>query len=254
MSGLPPHEHACAGSLRCLRKARDDVVLCLVLPRPEDVVPVQAAAHRHRGGDGGEFLADGVVDVVVDVESLECGAGLARVDEGAPEEVLGDGLGVGVGQYDAGVVSAQFQRGPFDGVCREDLMMARPATVELVNMISMVSGSRGMVAVARSQATQAPTSKRALGPFRGLPCSRESSWASSSAERSTASAAWRRALPTLVAPGGHGWLGGDGSGYNPLKVFEAMDRGSPTASPVAGLRMVRLCWLGATVMLASNES
>ncbi len=68
------------------------------------------------GGDGGEFVADGVVDVVVDVEALEGGAGLAGVDEGAPEQVLGDGLGIGVGQDDAGVVAAQFQGEALDGV------------------------------------------------------------------------------------------------------------------------------------------
>ena len=67
-------------------------------------------------GDGGEFGAHGVVEGVVDVEALECGAGLAGVDEGAPEESFGDGGGVGVGQDDAGVVAAEFEGEAFDGV------------------------------------------------------------------------------------------------------------------------------------------
>ena len=61
-------------------------------------------------------VADGVVDVLVDVEAFECGAGLAGVDEGAPEEVFGDRRGVGVGQHDAGVVAAEFEGEAFDGV------------------------------------------------------------------------------------------------------------------------------------------
>ena len=53
---------------------------------------------------------------VVDVEALERRAGLAGVDEGAPEQALGDRLRVGVGQDDAGVVAAEFQGEAFDGV------------------------------------------------------------------------------------------------------------------------------------------
>ncbi len=53
---------------------------------------------------------------VVDVEAFERGAGLAGVDEGAPEQAFGDGLRVGVGQDDAGVVAAEFQGEAFDGV------------------------------------------------------------------------------------------------------------------------------------------
>ena len=87
-----------------------------VLQRAEDVVLVQAHAHGHGFGDVGEFLADGLVDVVVDVEALEGSAGLAGVDEGAPEQALGDGLGVGVGQDDAGVVAAEFEGEALDGV------------------------------------------------------------------------------------------------------------------------------------------
>ena len=55
--------------------------------------------------------------VVVDVEALEGRAGLPGVDERTPEQVFGDGFGVGVGQDDAGVVAAEFHGEPFDGVC-----------------------------------------------------------------------------------------------------------------------------------------
>ncbi len=51
------------------------------------------------------------------------------------------------------------------------------------------SGSSSNPALARSQAAQAPTSKRAFGPLSGLPCSRDSRAASASAASSTASAA-----------------------------------------------------------------
>ncbi len=105
-----------AGVLGGLDEVGDDVVLGLVLQRAQDIVLVEPVAHRHRRGDGGEFRADVVVDVLVDVEALEGRAGLAGVDEGAPEQVLGDGLGVGVGQDDAGVVAAQFQGQALDGV------------------------------------------------------------------------------------------------------------------------------------------
>jgi len=52
----------------------------------------------------------------VDVKAFERGAGLAGVDEGAPEEALGNRGGVGVGQDDAGVVAAELQGEPLDGV------------------------------------------------------------------------------------------------------------------------------------------
>ena len=90
-------------------------------------------------GHGRELFADGVVDVLVDVEALERGAGLAGVDEGAPEQVLGDGFGVGVGQDDAGVVAAEFQGEAFDGV-GGGFDDRPPASVEPVNMILPIAG------------------------------------------------------------------------------------------------------------------
>ena len=109
-------------------------------------------------GDGGEFVADGVVDVVVDVEALERRAGLAGVDERAPEQALGDGLGVGVGQDDAGVVAAEFQGEALDGV-RGGLMIALPVAVEPVNMILPMAGwfesARADVAAAGDDGQQA---------------------------------------------------------------------------------------------------
>ena len=63
-------------------------------------------------------VADVVVDVVVDVEALERGAGLAGVDERAPEQVLGDRLRVGVREHDAGVVAAELEGEALDGVRR----------------------------------------------------------------------------------------------------------------------------------------
>ena len=83
---------------------------------PEHVVLVRADAHRHGGGDCSELVADLVVDVVVHVQALERRAGLAGVDERAPEQALGDRLGVGVGQHDAGVVAAEFEGEALDGV------------------------------------------------------------------------------------------------------------------------------------------
>ena len=49
------------------------------------------------------------------VEPLERGAGLAVVDEGAPEQALGDLFGIGVRQDDAGIVAAKLQRQPLQG-------------------------------------------------------------------------------------------------------------------------------------------
>ena len=46
----------------------------------------------------------------MDIEPLERRAGLAAVQEGAPENPLGDRLRIGVGQDDAGVVAPQLQR------------------------------------------------------------------------------------------------------------------------------------------------
>ena len=46
----------------------------------------------------------------MDIEPLQRGAGLAVVDEGAPEQTLGDLLRIGVGQHDAGIVAAEFER------------------------------------------------------------------------------------------------------------------------------------------------
>ena len=100
----------------CRTRCGDDVVLGLVLQRAQHVVLVQAHAHRHVLRDLGQRLADLFVDVLVHVEALQRRAGLAGVDERAPEQVLGDGLRVRVGQHDAGVVAAQFQGQPLHGV------------------------------------------------------------------------------------------------------------------------------------------
>lgn len=48
----------------------------------------------------------------MDIETLHRGAGLAVIDEPTPEQPLGDGLGVGIGQHDPGIVAAQLQREP----------------------------------------------------------------------------------------------------------------------------------------------
>lgn len=62
-----------------------------------------------RNGTATAFFADGVVDVFVDVETFEGREGLAGVDEGTSEQVLGDGHGIGVGQHDTGVVAGELQ-------------------------------------------------------------------------------------------------------------------------------------------------
>ena len=100
-------------------------------------------------GDVGEGLADVVVDVVVHVQALERRAGLAGVDEGAPEQVLGDRLRVGVREHDAGVVAAELEGEALDGVGGA-LMIALPVAVEPVNMILPMSGC---------SARRAPTSR-----------------------------------------------------------------------------------------------
>ena len=48
----------------------------------------------------------------MNIEPLETRAGLARIDERAPEQTLGDGLGIGVGKHDASIVAAQLQCQP----------------------------------------------------------------------------------------------------------------------------------------------
>jgi hypothetical protein len=63
-----------------------------------------------RNGTATAFFADGVADVV----AFAGPAGPAGVDEGTPEPVLGDGLGIGVGEDDTGVVFAELQGEPFD--------------------------------------------------------------------------------------------------------------------------------------------
>jgi hypothetical protein len=148
--GVAAEQDPGAGVAGGFDEVGDDVVLGLVLQRAQDVVLVQADAHGHGGGDGGEFFADGVVDVVVDVEALEGGAGLAGVDERAPEEAFGDGFGVGVGQDDAGVVAAEFEGEAFDGVGGGFDDGALPAAVEPVNMTLPMAGC---------SARRAPTSR-----------------------------------------------------------------------------------------------
>ena len=83
--------------------------LLLVLQRPEYVRLVEPVAHRHPRGHLGESVHHLVVDGVVHVQPLECGASLSGVDKGTPEQVLGDGRRVGIREDDARVVAAELK-------------------------------------------------------------------------------------------------------------------------------------------------
>ena len=67
-----------------------------------------------------------------------------------------------------------------------------PATGETFGLVreqTVEDLDAAVAAAARSQAEHAPTSKRALGPLRGLPCSRDNNCASASPSASMRSAA-----------------------------------------------------------------
>lgn len=64
-----------------------------VLDRAKDAGLVHAVADRDAAGKGDQRLANRIVDVVMDVKPLQRGAGLAIVDERAPEQALGNAAG-----------------------------------------------------------------------------------------------------------------------------------------------------------------
>ena len=104
--------------LGLLDEVSNDVVLLLVLQRSEHVVLVGSDAHGHVGCQSGELCSDLICNRLVNVETLEGSTGLTGVDERAPEQALGDCLGVCIWQNDSGVVSTELKSEALNGVGR----------------------------------------------------------------------------------------------------------------------------------------
>lgn len=68
-----------------------------------------AVGWEHGGDCGGQLLSEGVLDGLVDEDSLRGHADLAAVDEGAEGAVLGGKIQVGVLPHDGGGLAAQLQ-------------------------------------------------------------------------------------------------------------------------------------------------
>ena len=89
--------------------------------------------HRRR------VLADLVIDAVMNIEPLQRSAGLAAVDECAPEQAFGNRSGSASGKHDAGIVAAELQRQPLErraARCHDFL----PVSVEPVKVIFAMPG------------------------------------------------------------------------------------------------------------------
>ena len=97
------------------------------------------------------------------------------------------------------------------------------------------------MAAARSQAAQAPTSKRAFGPvqrFALLAGEQVGEFLGGAFDG--VGGLEERGGPGVVAQGGPRRLGGRGGGDRPLEVSTVCTGASPTGWPVAGSRIVRL--------------
>ena len=131
------------------------------------------------------------------------------------------------------IISGQFQ-GPIapttPTACSDSSACTSPSS-------TITSGSSGGRRVARSHAEQAPTSNRAFGPFSGLPCSRESSRASSSAFASIASAAAsRRALRASWPSASHSRLGGARAGDRVVEIGHSVNGCATQNLPRGGIQ------------------
>lgn len=93
-------------------------VLHLVLDRAQHHAFVLARAHFERLGEFHHRLHEGLVDGFVDVDPLRRHAHLARVHEGAKGHLRRHFLNVHVRAHDAGVVAAELQRHPLEGLGR----------------------------------------------------------------------------------------------------------------------------------------
>ena len=85
----------------------------LIGNRPHHRSVVEPIAHRHGFDIGGKLGADRLIDGIVHIKPFERGAGLAHVEERAPEQPLGNRLGIGIGQNDPRIIAAQLQRHAF---------------------------------------------------------------------------------------------------------------------------------------------
>lgn len=91
-------------------EAFDALVLHLVLHGAEQVVAVVGVADFDRLGEGDHLRYELLVDALVDVDALGGDADLARVLEGAHDDLGCDLLDVDVRQDDGGVVAAELER------------------------------------------------------------------------------------------------------------------------------------------------
>ena len=134
-------------------------VLGLVLERPEFDAFLGAVADLLGLGDGGEFIADIVVDILVHVGTLERDADLPVVPKGGVEDLRCDLLRVEIGQEEARIVAPHFQGNALEGAGRAghhlhaggraaregnlaDLRMRRDLGSEIVGIRDDVQDSR----------------------------------------------------------------------------------------------------------------
>ena len=89
-----------------------------ILNRTQNHILARALAHLHVFGNSDEFAAHLVMHILMDVEPLQRSAGLAAIDEGAPEQPFGDLLRIDIGQHDASIVSPEFKGKPLHGFRR----------------------------------------------------------------------------------------------------------------------------------------
>jgi hypothetical protein len=96
----------------------DLVELHAVLQRPDLGALFQAVADHRGAGQRRQLVAHLVIDRLMHIEPLHGDADLAAVLEGAVENALGGGLRIDVVEHDAGVVAAQLQGDPLQGLRR----------------------------------------------------------------------------------------------------------------------------------------
>jgi hypothetical protein len=111
----PPRDDARAAGASVLDERGDLVELHAIRDGADQRFGLEPVAHRNPGNIGGELPDDVFVLGFVHIESLQGRAGLAGVDETAPEELLEQGLDFCSGQHDAGIVAAELEGDALQG-------------------------------------------------------------------------------------------------------------------------------------------
>ena len=84
-----------------------------ILDRTEGDAFFQPVAHVLGLSQLNQTVGEGIMNAVMNIQALQCGASLTHVQECCLKDTFRNCIHIGIGQYDGGVVTAQFQRQSF---------------------------------------------------------------------------------------------------------------------------------------------